>query len=52
MSVGLGFGFNVMYPELISVFDTKRSDAVPDSGLLSGLYYRRFSVTIYWSRIL
>ncbi|KAH3781160.1 hypothetical protein DPMN_158985 [Dreissena polymorpha] len=34
VSVALGFGFIVMYPELISVFDAKRSEVA----LIQGLY--------------
>ncbi|KAH3780498.1 hypothetical protein DPMN_158314 [Dreissena polymorpha] len=34
VSVALEFGFTVMYPELISMFDAKRSEVV----LIQGLY--------------
>ncbi|KAH3780460.1 hypothetical protein DPMN_158275 [Dreissena polymorpha] len=34
LSVALGFGFIVMYPELISVFDAKKSEVA----LIQGLY--------------
>ncbi|KAH3780638.1 hypothetical protein DPMN_158457 [Dreissena polymorpha] len=34
LSVALGFGFTVMYPELISVFDAKKSAVA----LIQGLY--------------
>ena len=34
VSVALGFGFTVMYPELISVFDVKMSEVA----LIQGLY--------------
>jgi hypothetical protein len=37
ISVGLGFGLSVMYPELINVFDEKRSKAALIQGLYLGL---------------
>ncbi|KAH3780446.1 hypothetical protein DPMN_158261 [Dreissena polymorpha] len=36
VSVALGFGFIEMYPELISVFDAKRSELARIQGLYLG----------------